>query len=79
MYKILAFPNEILSANNSITFVGNMIATPPDYEEADEERCYQYASLELTAFNLASKLRKNYALPDHTFSTCNPEGGVREG
>jgi len=77
MYKLLAFPNEILSANNSITFVANMIAGPPDYEEADEERCYQYALLGLTAINLANTLRKKYAIPRRTFIDWNPEEEFR--
>jgi hypothetical protein len=38
MYQILRFPNEILSANDSIQFITDVVAAPPDYEEIIEER-----------------------------------------
>lgn len=78
MYQILRFPNEILSANDSIQFITDVVAAPPDYEEIIEERQYQYALLGLTALSLASKLRGKYAIPRRDYSRWNPEEEFRK-
>lgn len=49
MYRILGFPNEIQSANNSIDSSFEHVASPPDYEEGFEDRQYQYTRLGLKA------------------------------
>ena len=52
MYEILSFPNRIEEANQKIDFVSTYEAFPPDYEEAFEERQYQYAILVVNQFNI---------------------------
>jgi hypothetical protein len=73
MYQILAFPNEIKTADSSISFVNCVIAWPPDYDEAVDERKYQYALLGLKAERLANKLRKTYAIPWRDDGDRNPD------
>lgn len=72
MYRVLMLPNEIENAGNTIAFVGNMVAFPPDYDEWFDERRYQYGKLGLYALDLASALRSAYDLPMADYSRWNP-------
>ena len=62
-YQILTFPNDIKAADDSIAFYSEVIAGPPDYSEAVEEKEYRYALLGLEAEKLANKLRSSFAVP----------------
>lgn len=72
MYRALMLPNKIEHANESIAFVGDVIAFPPDYDEWFEERRYQYAKLGLHALGLATDLRSFYGLPPADYSRWDP-------
>ncbi|MGJ3259794.1 MAG: hypothetical protein ACFE0S_09340 [Rhodospirillales bacterium] len=82
MYRILALPNQIEAAEKAVSWVGSELAFPPDYDEAYDERCYQYARLGLTAFDLAAELREMFGLPDQDYGKWNPrsylEGSSKE-
>lgn len=73
MYQTLRFPNEIEAANRQIGGVWDMLAFPPDYEEGFEERQFQYASLGLSASNLANDFRKKYGIHDREHHGWDPE------
>jgi hypothetical protein len=62
MYGIMNFPNDIANSNAWINGASEH-AFPPDYEEAFEERQYQYAKLGIMALKLASDLRALANLP----------------
>lgn len=68
MDRILTLPNEIASAKRTVSFVGEMISGPPDYDEWFDERRFQWAKLGLMALDLARDLRDRYKLrqPDHS-------------
>jgi hypothetical protein len=72
MYEILSFPNHIEGANQKIGIVSTYEASPPDYEEAFEERQYQYTILGISAANLAERLRGKYNIPDRNYESWNP-------
>lgn len=72
MYKILEFPNQILSANNQISGIHEHVAFPPYYEETFEERQFQYATLGLVAFDFASELRSKYGILSVPHDDWNP-------
>lgn len=74
MYNILSLPNEIDSANASVTFVGDEVASPPDFEEYFDERQYQYARLGLLSLELSDQLRKRYRLPPRDTEAWSPRG-----
>jgi hypothetical protein len=63
MYRILGFPNEMDAAEQSIDFVRDQVAGPPDYEEYFEERTIQYGKLGLAALALADEIRETFAIP----------------
>lgn len=63
MYQILTLPTQIKAADSRIEFIDYVVAGPPDYEEAVEEREYQYALLGLKAEHLANRLRDEYTIP----------------
>lgn len=62
MYRILAMPNEIALANQTISFVGSELSNPPDHSEYFWERSIQYARLGLLALQLADDLRTRYRI-----------------
>ncbi|MDO9461865.1 MAG: hypothetical protein Q7N95_17350, partial [Alphaproteobacteria bacterium] len=72
MYRILGFRNEIDVAQQSIAFVGDEIAFPPDYDDYFEERVIQYGQLGLTALALANDLRNSYGIPMQDYGNWNP-------
>lgn len=63
LYDVMALPNQIDLADRSISFVADMIATPPDYSEFFNERQERYARLGLTALEIANKLRTQFEIP----------------
>ncbi len=69
MYRILSFPNMARSINDSINFVANDIASPPDYYELFEARWEGYINLGLEAIEIAKLLRVKYKLPKETRNT----------
>ena len=72
MYEILSFPNRIEEADQKIDIVATYEAFPPDYEEAFEERQFQYSILGIQAAEIAGKLRKKYCIPARSFESWNP-------
>lgn len=73
MYQILAFPNAVRSTNDSIRFVANEVASPPDYDELFEARWEGYANLGLEAIELVELLRGRYGLPKKISNKWNPD------
>lgn len=72
MDRILSMPNEIATAEKSISFTGEMTSGPPDHDEWFNERRYQWSKLGLTALNLARDLRTRYRLPQRDYSRYDP-------
>ncbi|MBZ9942427.1 hypothetical protein LB533_15130 [Mesorhizobium sp. BR1-1-13] len=72
MYRILTLPNEIASARQSMGFVGQHIACPPDYEEWYEERAFQFGTLGIAALDLATELRGKFGIPMRDYSRYDP-------
>ncbi|WP_166269256.1 hypothetical protein [Marinobacter caseinilyticus] len=66
MHALVQFPRDIEIANAKIDGASEH-ATPPEYEEAFEERQYQYAKLGLEAQELASELRTLAAMSPREF------------
>jgi len=62
MHALVHFPNDIDIANSLISAASEH-AFPPDYEEAFDERQYQYAKLGIKASRVASDLRAFAKLP----------------
>ena len=78
MYRILAFPNLVRSTNDSIDFVAQEIASPPDYDELFEARWDGYANLGLKAIELIGLLRAKYGLPKENPNEWNPDWNPKE-
>lgn len=78
VYRILSFPNTARSTNESISFVANDIATPPDNDELFEARWEGYANLGLEALSLVDELRKTYKLPESAIYKWNPDWNPRQ-
>jgi len=78
MYEILNFPSDIEEANKFIASVTEYVACPPDYEEAFEERHYQYSKLGLKAHDLATRLRAKYGMPKKKFENWDPIEHIEE-
>jgi hypothetical protein len=72
MYRILSFPNDLDTANQSIRFVGDEIAFPPDYEEYYDARTLQFGRLGLRAITLADEIRRTYGIPPRDYANWNP-------
>ena len=72
MYRILGLPSEIAVADQSISFVGSEISSPPDHYEYFSERSIKYGRLGLTALKLADDLRKRYGIPARDYGDWNP-------
>lgn len=72
MYRILTLPNEIVTAQQSIRFVGDMVAFPPDYDDWFEERAFQFGKLGIAALDLATELRERFRLPMRDYSRYDP-------
>lgn len=73
MYRILSLPNDIDIARQTIDFVGSEIASPPDYDEAFEERAIQFGKLGLTALALCDEMRAAYSIPQRSYSGWHPK------
>jgi hypothetical protein len=72
MDRILSMPNDIASAEKTISFVGEITSGPPDYDEWFDERRYQWAGIGLKALDLARDLRERYKLPQRDYSRYDP-------
>ncbi len=72
MYEILNFPSDLEDADGKIDSVAEYVAFPPDYEDAFEERQFQYSNLGLKAHKLSSNLREKYDLPVKSYKNWNP-------
>ena len=72
MYEILSFPNKIEESNQTIDFIATEEAIPPDFEEAFEERQYQYSKLGYQAAQIGSDLRQKYKIPHRNYGSWNP-------
>jgi hypothetical protein len=71
MYRLLSLPRDVEAANQRIVYASEN-AFPPDYDEAFEERQYQYAKLGLAAFALTEEIRKRYKIPLQETGDWNP-------
>ncbi len=71
MYRLLDFPNDIFDAKNNIDAVVEHQASPPDYDEAFEERQFNYALLGIKAIEYASELRRLGGLPKRNTDKWN--------
>lgn len=70
-YRLLSLPNDADAANRMIGFSWEN-AFPPDFEEAFEERQYQYAKLGLATFKLTQELRQTYDIGAPQPGAWNP-------
>lgn len=70
-YRLLSLSNEAEAANRAIGFAWEN-AFPPDFEEAFEERQYQYAKLGLATFALTQELREKYGIHPKKLAKWNP-------
>lgn len=77
MHDLLDLPYKAELANNRITFAGEN-SFPPDYDEFFDERQHQYATLGITANELANRLRNHANLPARTYSDWNPIEYMKE-
>ena len=78
MYQILAFPNAVRSTNDSIRFVANEVASPPDYDDLFEARWEGYANLGLEAIELVELLIARYGLPKKSPNKWNPDWNPKQ-
>lgn len=67
MYRAMALPNQVESANRAISFTMSMIAMPPDYDEYFEERKYRFGKLGLQALGLVEDMRAMFDIPPYDF------------
>ena len=72
MYEILDFSYKAEIANQAISDEFEYVADPPEYSEGFEERQFQYATLGISASQLATKLRKHIGLPARSVGDWNP-------
>lgn len=75
-YEILGLPGLIKVADRYISGASEH-AFPPDYEEAFEERQFQYAQLGLKVSGLSQRLRRLGTLPDREVHDRNPVEEMR--
>jgi hypothetical protein len=75
MYRTLALPNEILSAESIIAGLAEY-SSAPEYVEVWAERRFQYGRVGLYALDLAEALRKRYGLPPKESSRWDPRGAL---
>lgn len=73
MYQILGFPNELDIARQTIGWVANEIAGPPDHGEYFEERTIQYGQLGLVAYALADEIRETHNIPQRDTGNWHPK------
>jgi hypothetical protein len=78
MYRLLSLPSEAEAAARMIGAASEH-AFPPDYEEAFEERQYQYARLGLAAFALTKEIRKEYGIPPKELGDWDPVEHLSKG
>lgn len=78
MYRLLSIPSEAEAADRMIASASEH-AFPPDYEEALEERQYQYARLGLAAFALTQEVRKKYDIPPKELGDWDPVEHLTKG
>ena len=62
MYRCLLLPGMVKSALESLAFISENIAGPPDYEEYFDERQLRYAAIGLSAFHLLERIKGDYGL-----------------
>jgi hypothetical protein len=62
MYRCLLIPASIKRANESTSFVYNVIAGPPDYSEYFEERDDCYSQIGLAAVHILNRLNESYGV-----------------
>lgn len=67
MYRAMALPNQVESANRAISFTFTVVALPPNFDEYFEERKYRFGKLGLQALGLADELRKSFDIPAYDF------------
>lgn len=78
MYRLLALPNDAEVANCAIGFISSEVASPPDYEEAFEERHDRYVKLGLKAAEIADEIRQAYGIPRQDQEDWNPIKHLKE-
>ncbi len=78
MYEVLDFPYKVKVASQSVAAKFDYVAMPPDYEEGFEERQFQFATLGITASNLAAKLRDYVELPARIAVDWDPVSYMKE-
>lgn len=71
MYRLLSLPSNAEAANRIISAASEH-AFPPDYEEAFDERQFQYAKLGLNAFALTQVIREKYGIPARELDQWDP-------
>lgn len=76
MDRVLSLPNEIASAEKTISFVAEVQSGPPDHEEWFEERRFAWAGLGLLALDIARDLRDRYELPQLDYSRYDPRDAL---
>lgn len=71
-FELLSLPNQIEAANQSIQYVADHDANPPDYEEVFEARQEQFSILGLEAIRLTRILRQQFSLPKTNHISYDP-------
>lgn len=71
MYGILALPNDLASAEQTISAAADF-ASLPDYAEAFEASQMEYAKLGLAALRLVRQIREAYEIPVREFGGWKP-------
>lgn len=73
MYRVLDFPNKLDIARQTISWVANEVAGPPDHREYFQERTIQYGQLGLIAYALAEEIRETYSIPERDYGNWHPK------
>jgi hypothetical protein len=77
MYDLLSLPTNAEKAAGFVSDAGEH-ADPPDFEGFFEARSSQYATLGLKAFDLTTKLRKAYRIPDLDRTEWDPVNRLKQ-
>lgn len=77
MYRILSLSNRVTASNRIIESAEDN-SFPPDWDEAFEERQYQYSCLGLDVADLAKTLRLTYGIPEQKFRDWDPLQKLRD-
>jgi hypothetical protein len=78
MYRILSLPNEIDTANHSISGAMEHAATAPEYSDYFLRRRQCYARLGLCAISLANDLRGQFNIPAREDRDEDPEAHLND-